>query len=171
MRLALVGFLVTVSLVTNNVGLAQVPVQRAWDMLEKGHNSRNTSDRVNAVRALGELPGDPHAAELAEEAIADKNADVRAAAALTLGRLGSVRSIPLLKEALEDKDIKVAFAASSGLLGCGDSSGYAIYREVLVGKRKTGEGPVEEEKKLAKDPNAMTVMLLGVAIGIDPDAG
>ena len=171
MRLAVVGFLVLVSLVPNKVGLAQVPVRRAWDTLEQGQNSRNTRERINAVSALAELPGDAHAAELAEAAIADKNADVRAAAALTLGRIGSVRSIPLLKEALKDKDTKVAFAASSGLLGCGDSSGYAVYREVLVGKRKSGEGPVEEEKKLVKDPKAMTMMMLGVAIGFAPYAG
>lgn len=171
MRLAGVGFLVVVSLVPNKVALAQVPAQRAWDILEKGHNSRNTKERINAVKALGGLPGDVHAAELAEEAIADKDADVRAAAALTLGRIGSVRSIPLLREALKDKDIKVAFAASSGLLWRGDPSGYVIYREVLVGKCKSGEGPVEDEKKLLKDPKAMTLMMLGVAIGFAPYAG
>ena len=171
MRLAGVGFLVVVSLVPNKVGLAQVPAQRAWDILEKGHNSRSTKERINAVKALGGLPGDAHAGELAEAAIADKDADVRAAAALSLGRIGSVRSIPLLKEALKDKDIKVAFAASSGLLWRGDPSGYAIYREVLVGKRKSGEGPVEDEKKLLKDPKAMTLMMLGVAIGFAPYAG
>ena len=144
MRLALVGFLVVVSLVPNKVGPAQVPLQKAWDTLEKGHSSRNPAERI-AVRAPGELPGDAHAAELAEEAIADKNADARAAAALTLGRLGSVRSIPLLKEALKDRDSKVAFAASSGLLGCGDSSGYAIYREVLVGAKR-GKARLKRKK-------------------------
>jgi len=171
MRLAGVGLLIVVSLVPDKVGLAQVPAQRAWDILEKGHHSRNTKERINAVKALGGLPGDAHAAELAEEAIADKDADVRAAAALSLGRIGSVRSVPLLKEALKDKDIKVAFAASSGLLWRGDPSGYAIYREVLVGKCKSGEGPVEDEKKLLKDPKAMTLMMLGVAIGFAPYAG
>jgi len=42
--------------------------------------------------------------------------------------------------------VKVAFAASSGLLWRGNSSGYVIYSEGLVGQRKSGEGPVEDEK-------------------------
>jgi len=65
----------------------------------------------------------------------------------------------------------VAFAASSGLLWRGNSSGYVIYREGLVGQRKSGEGPVEDEKKLVKDPKAMTLMTLGVAMGFAPYAG
>lgn len=55
------------------------------------------------MRALGQTPGILHAVELAEEALIDKKPEVRAAAALTLGKLGSYRSIPLLKEALKDK--------------------------------------------------------------------
>jgi hypothetical protein len=65
----------------------------------------------------------------------------------------------------------VAFAASSGLLWRGNSSGYVIYREGLVGQRKSGEGPVEDEKKLVKDPKAMRLMMLGVAMGFAPYAG
>jgi hypothetical protein len=77
----------------------------------------------------------------------------------------------LLKEVLKDKDVRVAFAASSALLSPGDPSGYTIYREVLVGKRKSGEGALEEEKRLVKDPRAPTLMMLGVAAGFTPYAG
>jgi len=65
----------------------------------------------------------------------------------------------------------VAFAASSALLSLGDPSGYTIYREVLVGKRKSGEGALEEEKRLVKDPRALTLMMVGVAAGFAPYAG
>jgi HEAT repeat protein len=128
-------------------------------------------ERVNAVRALGQLPGNSHAVELAELAIADKKPEVRAAAALALERLGSSRSIPVLKEALKDRNVKVAFAVSSALIALGDPSGYTIYREVLAGKRKSGEGPLEDEKRLAKDPKALTLMTLGVAVGFAPYGG
>jgi HEAT repeat protein len=151
--------------------MAQDSVQRAWDILEKGHDSRSKQERVNTVRALGQLPGNSHAVELAEQAIADKKPEVRAAAALTLERLGSSRSIPLLKEALKDKNVKVTFAVSSALLSFGDPSGYTIYREVLVGTRKSGEGPLEEEKRLVEDPKALTMVMLGVAVGFAPYAG
>lgn len=171
MHIATAGFLVVVLLGDSGVVLAQDSAQRAWDILEKGHDSHSEKERVSAVRALGQLPGNSHAVELAEQAIADKKPDVRAAAARTLERLGSSRSIPLLKETLKDKNVKVAFAASSALLSLGDPSGYTIYREVLVGEHKSGEGPLEEEKRLVKDPKALSLMMIGVAAGFAPYGG
>lgn len=171
MRLAVLGFLTVVSVNSTQSLCAQVPEEVAWNILEKGHKSHDTKERINAVRAIGQLLDNPRAVELAEESIKDKKPDVRAAAALTLGQLNSVRSIPLLNDALKDKSIQVDFAASNALLSLGDSTGYAIYYEVLIGKHKTGEGPVEEQKKLVKDPKAMTLMMLGTAAGFAPYAG
>jgi len=171
MRLTVLGFLTLACLTGNQPLRAQVPTQIAWDILEKGHRSRNPKERINAVQALGQLPGNPHAVELAEECIKDSKPDVRAAAALTLGQLNSTGSIPLLKDALRDKSIQVDFAASNALLSLGDSSGYAIYYQVLIGRRKSGEGPVEEQKRLIRDPQAMTMMMLGTAAGLAPYAG
>jgi len=171
MRLVVFGFLAVV-LVTGNESLrAQDYPGIAWDILEKGHTSRHARERIIAVRALAQLPGNSRAVDLAEELIVDRDPDVRAAAALTLGQLNAVRSIPLLREALKDKSIHVDFAASNALLSLGDSSGYAIYYQVLIGKRKSGEGPVEEQKRLIKDPKAMTLMMLGTAAGFAPYAG
>lgn len=90
---------------------------------------------------------------------------------MALGQLNSARSIPLLKDALKDTTIQVDFAASNALLSIGDSSGYAIYYQVLIGKRKSGEGAVEEQKWLIKDPKAMTLMMIGTAAGFAPYAG
>jgi HEAT repeat protein len=171
MRLLLFGFLTAVFVTGNEPLRAQARTGIAWDILEKGHTSRHAKERIIAVRALGQLPGNSRAVELAEELIVDRDPDVRAAAALTLGQLNAVRSIPLLREALKDKNIHVDFAASNALLSLGDSSGYAIYYEVLIGKRKSGEGPVEEQKRLIKDPKAMTLTMLGTAAGFAPYAG
>ena len=171
MRLVAFGFLAVVFVTGNESLRAQAPTRIAWDILEKGHTSRHAKERINAVRALGQLPGNSRAVDLAEELIVDRDPDVRAAAALTLGQLNAVRSIPLLREALKDKNIHVDFAASNALLSLGDSSGYAIYYEVLIGKRKSGEGPVEEQKRLIKDPKAMTLMMLGTAAAFAPYAG
>lgn len=171
MRLSVFVFLAVVSFTSVRSLCAQVPEEVAWNVLEKGHKSHNTKERSNALRALGQLLHNPRAVELAEECIKDKKPEVRAEAALTLGRLNSVRSIPLLKEALKDKSIQVDFAASNALLSLGDSSGYAIYYQVLIGKHKTGEGPMEEQKRVIKDPKAMTLMMLGIAAGFAPYAG
>jgi HEAT repeats len=164
MRLVVFGFLAAVFVTGNEPLRAQARTGIAWDILEKGHTSRHAKERIIAVRALGQLPGNSRAVELAEELIVDGEPDVRVAAALTLGQLNAVRSIPLLREALKDKNIHVDFAASNALLSLGDSSGYAIYYEVLIGKRKSGEGPVEEQKRLIKDPKAMTLMMLGTQL-------
>ena len=171
MRLVVFGFLAVVFVTGNESLRAQAPPGIAWDILEKGHTSRHAKERIIAVRALAQLPGNSRAVELAEELIVDRNPDVRAAAALALGQLNAVRSIPLLREALKDKNIHVDFAASNALLSLGDSSGYAIYYQVLIGKRKSGEGPVEEQKRLIKDPKALTLMMLGTAAGFAPYAG
>jgi len=171
MRLVVFGLLAVISVTGNESLRAQTSTRVAWDILEKGHASRHAKERINAVRALGQLQGNSRAVELAEDCIVDREPDVRAAAAMALGQLNSVRSIPLLRDALKDKNIQVDFAASNALLSLGDSSGYAIYYQVLIGQRKSGEGPVEEQKRLIKDPRAMTLMMLGTAAGFAPYAG
>jgi hypothetical protein len=57
------------------------------------------------------------------------------------------------------------------MVSLGDPSGCFVYREVPLRKRKSGEGDVEEEKRLLKDPKALSLMLLGVAAGFTPYAG
>jgi HEAT repeat protein len=171
MRFPSAAFLLIVLFTGCNLSFGQTPAQRAWDILEKGHASHSTKERINALRALGELPGNSRAEELAEQSIRDKKAEIRAAAALALGRQGSSRSIPLLKEALQDKKVKVALAASSALLSLGDPSGYIVYRDVLLRRRKSGEGALEDEKRLVKDPQALSLMMLGVGAGFAPYAG
>lgn len=57
------------------------------------------------------------------------------------------------------------------MVSLGDPSGYFVYREVPLRKRKSGEAAVEEEKRLPKDPKALSLMLLGVAAGFTPYAG
>jgi HEAT repeat protein len=171
MRLALMGFLLLVAFGVTEAGYAQENVANAWDILRSGYRSHRTRERVDVVRALAELPGNLRAVSLAEQAMADKKPEVRRAAACTLGTLGSYHSIPLLEEALKDKEAQVNFAASSALLSLGEPRGYAVYYELLIGERKTGESALADEKRLVKDPKALTLMGLEVAIGFAPYAG
>jgi HEAT repeat protein len=57
--------------------------------------------RANAIQALGLDSGDLAAVRLAEDALVDKEAYVRAAAAKALGALGSTESIPKLQNLVE----------------------------------------------------------------------
>src|ERR1700693_5630126 len=87
----------------------QVDTQnQAWDILVGGAHGSNIDKRATATRALGLAAGDPAAARLAEDALGDKEAYVRAAAAKALGALGSPESVPKLQNLLTDKNISVA---------------------------------------------------------------
>jgi HEAT repeat protein len=171
LRLPKAGILSALLLAGGTCVFAQDLNQISWKILETGHKSRSRTERVMAVRALGVLPDNLRAAGLAEVALKDSKAEVRAAAAATLGRMHSLASIPLLKQALKDKDVHVSFAAASALLSLGDSTGYVVYYEVLIGERKSGEGPVEDQKKRVRDNRALTMMGLGIGMGFLPYAG
>ena len=72
-------------------------------------------------------------------------------AALVLGELRSVSSIPKLRESLEDKG-EVAFAAAKSLASLGDPSGRDFLIEVLAGERKdTAPGIAANAKRKAED--------------------
>jgi HEAT repeat protein len=170
-RLAIAGLLGLGLLAPATFSFAQDINVASWQILESAQTSRSTQERVMAVRALGLLPENPRAEKLAEGALADKKPEVRAAAAASLGRMHSLASIPRLEEALNDKDTRVSFAAASALLTLGDSAGYTLYYEVLIGERKSGEGPLEDQKRLVKDNRALAMMGLGVGMGFVPYSG
>ena len=149
---------------------AQNTEEKAWEILQSGLRESSTSKRAAAVGALGLLQGEPRAIEAVEKALGDKRTTVRAAAATTLGQLGARSSIPLLKEALADKENRVFYAAADALLILGDPAGYDPYYEVLVGERRIGEGWFTDKKRLLADPRAMTLLGVGVGIGYAPYA-
>jgi len=151
--------------------LPQTAQENAWNILEKGLNDQNTNRRAAAVTALGLIRNDPRAIESAEGALSDKKPVVRAAAATALGQMGGRASIPLLKEALADKDNRVFFAAADSLLSLGDTAGYDVYFEILTGERKSGQNWFNEKKRLIADERAMVLLALGVGIGFAPYAG
>jgi len=145
--------------------------QKAWEVLQAGLNEHNTTKRASAVGTLGVLQNDPRAIESAEKALGDKKPAVRAAGATALGQMGARSSIPLLREAAEDKQNRVFFAAADSLVLLGDPTGYDVYYEVLIGERKSGAGLIAAKKKLITDPRAMVLLGLGVGIGFAPYAG
>src|SRR6266853_6579967 len=81
----------------------QTPTERAWLILQQGLAHKRAAKRANAVRALRLLPNNSTARDMAENALADQNPSVRAAAARALGAMGALSSVPKLKAALNDK--------------------------------------------------------------------
>ena len=155
----------------SSAAFPQIPEEKAREILQAGLSEHSTSKRAAAVGALGFLQRDPPAIESAEKALGDKKPAVRAAAATALGQMGARSSIPLLKEALADREKRVFIAAADSLLSLGDPAGYDLYYEILTGERRSGESWLAEKKRLITDTRAMVLLGLGVGIGYAPYAG
>jgi HEAT repeat protein len=150
---------------------AQKPEQDAWKILETGMSDSNTTERTVAVRVLGLISHDPRAAVMAEKALQDKDPGVRAAGAQALGKMESKNSIPKLYELLKDKEVSVVMVAAHALKNLGDEKGYEVYFAILSGERKSGEGLLDDQKKMLHDPKEMAQFGVEQGLGYVPFAG
>jgi HEAT repeat protein len=149
--------------------LAADPESTSWDLLTHGLSDGGVMRRIQAVTALGTIGPAPHAVELVEVGLADKEIVVRQTAAAALGEMPARPAIPRLKQALDDVSAEVSFAAAQALWKMGDHSGREILWGVLGGERKTGPGIIEggmrDVKKKLHSPAALA------KVGIDQAAG
>jgi len=145
--------------------------KQAWNMLVQGAHGSNMDKRANAIQALGLDSGDPAAVQLAEDALGDKEAYVRAAAAKALGALDSPQSIPKLQSLVTDKDISVALAVGHALVQLKSNSGYDVYYSLVVGVRKGRTSPITEEMNQMKTPSRAVRFAFDQGIGFLPYGG
>ncbi|MGB9405554.1 MAG: HEAT repeat domain-containing protein [Candidatus Acidiferrales bacterium] len=148
--------------------------KQAWSLLVEGAHESNVDKRANAVQALGLAIGDSEAVSLAEDALGDKEALVRAAAAKALGALGSSAAIPKLRDLINDKDISVALAVGHALIQLKSNSGYDVYYSLVVGARKGGTSPmgeIDEELNQMKTPERAIRFAFDQGIGFVPYGG
>ncbi len=150
---------------------AQVASNPAWDLLEAGLEQKSSGQRLAAVRVLGLIPDDPHAAELAEKSLKDRNSSVRAAAATALGTMHASEADASLKQALNDKNLPVVMAAAHALRLLNDPACYDVYYEVFTGERKNDSGMIAQEMSVLRDPRQVAEMGLSEGIGYAPFAG
>jgi len=92
---------------------------------------------------LADAGPEPRGAHLAEGALQDKDPDIRAQAATTLGAMKYRPAIRLLHHALQDKAPQVSFAAARSLWELGDFSGRQVLLDVLEGTKGTSDGLVD----------------------------
>ena len=114
---------------------------RAWTILHTGIEMKSSEKRAQAVLALGLIPGNPKAVELAEHALQDSEPEVRRAAVAALGEMNSETSLPKIKALFEDpknSDMKTVIAIAAVLKQFNDPLGYRIYGEIVSGQRKCG---------------------------------
>jgi HEAT repeat protein len=152
--------------------MGQVDAQKqAWNILVEGSHGSNMDKRANAIQALGLDSGDPAAVQLAEDALGDKEAYVRAAGAKALGALGFAESIPKLQNLVTDKDISVALAVGHALVQLKSNSGYDVYYSLVVGVRKGKTSLITEEINQMKTPSRAVRFAFDQGVGFLPYGG
>ncbi len=150
---------------------AQTPAASAWPLLQAGLEQKSATRRVAAVRVLGLISDDPHAAELAEKALKDPNGSVRAAAATALGQMQASGADATLKQTLNDKNLSVVMAAAHALRLLNDPACYEAYYEIFTGERKNDTGMIAQEMKVLHNPKQLAAMGFNEGIGYVPFAG
>lgn len=159
-----------------NQGFAQSPVDQAWAILRASAENKNTDQRLATMRAMQLIPVNAKAVSMAQAGLKDKDPEVRGAAALSLGAMGSKSVIPSLTAvAKSDKEGAVVMAAAKSLIQLGDEKGYSVYYAVLTGQRKSGEGLIGSQEEqlddLMRHPQQMEDMAFEQGIGFVPFGG
>jgi HEAT repeat protein len=149
----------------------RTPKEKAWSILKTGLAEDGAEKRAKAVNALGLLEGDAVAEKLAIAALNDEKANVRVAAATTLGVIHAQSAKLPLENLLDDSEPAVTLAAASSLLILNDNAGYEIYFAVLTGEKKASKGFIKEQMKILHDPKKMADMGVSGGLGFIPYAG
>ena len=150
---------------------AQTGTNPGWPLLEEGLQQKSVGRRLAAVRVLGLIPDDPHAAELAEKALKDPSSLIRAAAATSLGQMHASGTNTSLRQAVNDKNLSVAMAAAHALYLLNDPACYELYYEVYTGERSNDSGLIAQEMKVLHDPKQLAHIGLNEGIGYVPFSG
>ena len=166
----LIVFIAAACLAQETSTAVKNPKDQAWSVLYAGLADSNVGKRTTAVRVLGLLPEDPKAKDAALTALKDEKPEVRAAAAQALGDMKAKDTTAQLYEMYSDKDAGVVIAAAHALVELGDNRGYNVYYAVLTGERKSGEGLMEEQKKMLNDPKKLAQFGFEQGIGFIPFA-
>jgi hypothetical protein len=122
---------------TNQVAGAQTLTTRAWRVLNVGLSSKKFAERIVVLKAIGDLGPNLRGIGLVAELLKDKDPEVRAQAAATLGEMNSRAAIPYLGKALDDPAPQVSFAAATSLWKLRDYRGEDLLIEVLEGQQGT----------------------------------
>jgi HEAT repeat protein len=131
---------------------ADGPPPSPWNVLDKSLQTGDVDQRRQAIVALRTIgASNAEAVRRLEDTLRhDKSPRVREQAALALGEMKSERSVPVLKEALQDSD-EVAFAAAKALTDMGDPSGQEMLVDVLAGDRKDAAGIMTNARRTAEN--------------------
>ncbi len=145
--------------------------KRAWAIIEAAAHDKEGARRAKAIRAAGVLKSEGQALDLVTGALADKDPDVRAAAAESLGEMRAVSAIPQLEAALSDPQYSVVMAAAAALVVLKNDEGFEVDYELLTRERKTGEPITQQAKDTMRDRNKMITLVIEQGLQFAPFGG
>ena len=145
--------------------------EKAWSILDAGLKDKSADKRAKAVHALGLIAKDAKAIKFAQAALADPQPVVRTSAANALGKLHARVALPALRQALDDKDTEVVFAAADALTEMDDPAAFQLYYGVLTGARKSGHGLLVDQAKVLHDRKRLAQMGFERGLGAVPFGG
>jgi len=131
--------------------------EQAWSMLAAANtDDKHPEIRVQVMAALGMMGENPKVLAMIRAGMADKDVDVRVAAALAAGQTKSRNLTTDLRRMLDDKEPAVDFIAALTLWKMHDRSGEDILTAVADGDRKTSpkfiDGTTHDISKQLHDP-------------------
>jgi HEAT repeat protein len=88
---------------------------KAWTVLDAGLHDQKAATRIQAISALGIIPGNRRAIEIAEQTLQDSNSDVCRAAISALGEMNSKGSLSKIKALISRSDAKTVVAIAAVL--------------------------------------------------------
>src|SRR3954451_16314633 len=149
------------------------PVQTAWTVLTTGVKSTNPVTRKQAITSLEVAGRLPRVVATLENALTDKDVEVREAAVNILCAIKSRSSIPKLQAAVNDSAPEGSFAAARALWDLSDPSGRHILVAVVEGDRASSSGLIKEQMRDAakKLHNPAALSMIGMREGAGPFLG
>jgi HEAT repeat protein len=156
-------------------GGASPEVERARQILDKGLAENNPEARKEAVVALGLEGSTDETFSRLDNALKDKDVNVRMAVCASLATLKDNRSIPLLEKALKEKVPEVSFSAAKALYELDQPLGKEVLMEILAGEKNTKSGYLVSEKRdalrMMKNPGGLFKFMVKQGIGMAPVPG
>jgi hypothetical protein len=145
----------------------------SWKVLTTATQDHSSVRRKKAILALATMPPWHSVIKLLTDKLhEDQDSRIRTAAASALGTIKARRALPDLRQALDDKEVTVRFAAAQSLWKMGDHSGREILLNVLEGETSPAGGMDEmirqeftDATQKIHDPQALAWMGVEEASG------
>ena len=157
------------------VCFAESTTEKARAVLEAALADHNPETRKQAVIAFSLAGPHPQVFKVLEDALADKDIQVRLAAISSLVDLHAPRTRELLRKALKDDVPEVSFAAAKALYGLHDPEGREALLSVLAGETKTSSNyltrQMRDAMRMMHTPHTMFLFAVSQGAGFVPLPG